>query len=126
MKRREFIGLAAAGAAGAIRTVTAVENVRDPLATLAAPRVLGVLRDQQLAQTLGRRYRALTPREDDARALTDVILADLDPNGATSLAAQLDERICDDFATGRTVTLDGWILSLTDARQCALFSLLSS
>jgi hypothetical protein len=126
MKRREFIGMAAAGAAGAIRTVTAVESVRDPYAKLAAPRVLGILRNHQLARELGMRYRATTPREDSARALADVILADLEPDRAKPLGTQLDERICQDFAAGRTVTLDGWILALTDARQCALYSLQSS
>jgi hypothetical protein len=29
-----------------------------------------------------------------------------------------------DFAEGRTVLLDGWVLSVTEARQCALYSLL--
>ena len=29
----------------------------------------------------------------------------------------------DDFDDGRTVVVDGWILSATEARQCALYSL---
>lgn len=126
MKRREFIGIAAAGAAGAIRTVAAVEGARDPFATLAQPRVLGVLRDRQLVHDLGERYRAMTPREDSARALGDALLADLETMGATTLDAQLDNQIVHDFAAGRTVTLNGWILALTEARQCALYSLRSS
>jgi hypothetical protein len=34
--------------------------------------------------------------------------------------------IHDDFEKGRTVVLNGWILSLTEARQCALFSLVTA
>jgi hypothetical protein len=30
-----------------------------------------------------------------------------------------------DFDTGRTVLVNGWVLSATEARQCALFSLLA-
>ena len=29
----------------------------------------------------------------------------------------------DDFAHGRTVVIEGWVLAVTEARQCALFSL---
>jgi hypothetical protein len=32
----------------------------------------------------------------------------------------------DDFASGRTVVVDGWVLSAIEARQCALFSLASA
>jgi len=30
-----------------------------------------------------------------------------------------------DFETGRTVLVNGWVLAATEARQCALFSLLA-
>jgi hypothetical protein len=33
--------------------------------------------------------------------------------------------IRDDFAAGRTVLVDGWVLSVTEARQAALYSLRS-
>jgi hypothetical protein len=42
---------------------------------------------------------------------------------AANLATTLDQQIKNDFITGNMVMVDGWILSVTEARQCALFSL---
>jgi len=36
--------------------------------------------------------------------------------------SHLEESIKNDFETGNTVIVDGWILSRTEARQCALLS----
>ena len=33
------------------------------------------------------------------------------------------DQVRDDFANGRTVLVNGWVLAVTEARQCALFSL---
>ena len=33
------------------------------------------------------------------------------------------EQVRRDFAEGRTVEVQGWVLSVTEARQCALYSL---
>jgi hypothetical protein len=46
--------------------------------------------------------------------------------GAGGEHARLDSRalVARDFADGHTVLVDGWVLSVTEARQCALFSLL--
>ena len=40
--------------------------------------------------------------------------------------AWIDDQVRDDFAAGRTVLVGGWVLSVTEARQCALFSLVSA
>ena len=39
---------------------------------------------------------------------------------------RLDQRVREDFEGGRTVRLDGWILSNTEARQTALYYILNS
>jgi len=36
----------------------------------------------------------------------------------------IGDQIRDDFGAGRTVVVDGWLLSVTEARQCALYSTL--
>ena len=38
------------------------------------------------------------------------------------LEALLNQKIQQDFEAGRTVVVNGWVLSQTEARQCALFS----
>jgi hypothetical protein len=37
-----------------------------------------------------------------------------------SLLQRLDAQVRDDFASGTTIALDGWVLSRTEARLCAL------
>jgi hypothetical protein len=127
MKRREFIGIAAASAACAVCPVAVRGRDFDSLSILARPRVLGVLRDEQLLHVLGARYREMTPHERGASALVQAIMKDIDSKAATdplvSLEVRMSEQVRRDFSAGRTVTLNGWILSVTEARQCALHSL---
>jgi hypothetical protein len=125
MKRREFIGMAAAGAASVVWTATVGATDLNPLDVLATPHVLGVLRDRQLVHELGQQYRSITPHEDSERALTEAIMGDLDAEAGIPLDARIVQRVAADFSAGLTVTLNGWVLSITEARQCALFSLRS-
>jgi nitrogen fixation protein len=41
----------------------------------------------------------------------------------TRLPKLLEEKIRDDYAGGRIVIIKGWVLSITEARQSALYSL---
>ncbi len=130
MKRREFIGIAAAGAAGVVLP-TSVRADASIAATLSRPRLLAILHDERLVRELGWRYRDTAAGEDNAEVLTATILSEVnvDPHATvspvadgSSLRRQVNDLV--HRAAGRTVVLDGWILSITEARQCALFSLL--
>ncbi len=123
MKRREFIGMTAAGAAGLVWPGTASGSASLAPAALTSPHLLTILRDERLVRDLGRRYRASVPSENDARVLEQAILADMATADPHALTDRIDAQVLHDFSTGRTVTVDGWILSLTEARQCALYSL---
>lgn len=125
MDRRHFIASAAAGALGlglpgaAWRTAPS-ENLQ----TLARPALLDMLGERRV-RDLGIRYRAMYPAACDADSLCAVIL-DSDrpaPADAPATRAYLNATIRDDFAAGRTMILKGWVLSITEVRQCALFSL---
>jgi hypothetical protein len=65
----------------------------------------------------------MAPEENNARVLADVILAPQPGTVPAALSARLDQQVQDDFARGRTVNVNGWILSVTEARQCALYSM---
>jgi hypothetical protein len=97
----------------------------------AALRLAGVLRHPDGAALLGRLYLAGHPQEADAARLATLIAAALDPaltpvSAATdtALRAGLEERIRTDFTRGEMVAVGGWLLSVTEARLCALVSLL--
>lgn len=93
----------------------------------AASRLRALAQPAQSARALGRAYLAGCPAEASTRVLVDLVLSSL---GLTERAlAELDEqrlharlrlRIRDDFAAGRTASVDGWILSRIEARLMAL------
>lgn len=118
MKRREFIELVAVGAAGVMLPATA-----SFLPASAHPRLLDILHDEELVRDIGWRYREMAPGENDPRVLTDAILGGRQGTISVALSARRDEQVKSDFTAGRTVKVNGWILSVTEARQCALYSM---
>jgi nitroreductase len=134
LTRGRFLGalLAAAlvPAAGALRPWR-VLVAREPRAVAA--RLAHVLRDHAAARAIGAEYVSTRPREASAAALVAAVAAGVAGGRRTletvsdgELRALLEQRTSGDFAEGRTVTLRGWILSETEARLCALASLLGS
>jgi hypothetical protein len=85
----------------------------DPRAkALETPDFLSHICDTPTIRQLGAAYRAQTPAE----ATQETLITLLQP-GITA------QTIRSDYANGNIVTLRGWVLSRTEARQCALFSL---
>jgi hypothetical protein len=82
---------------------------------MAHPDLLSVLGPGPV-RDIGVEYRRLVPAENDPLCLRAAILA------SRMSIARVVRR---DFTTGRTVLVNGWVLSATEARQCALFSLLA-
>jgi hypothetical protein len=74
-------------------------------------------------RALGTHYRASTPSENSADSIRAAISSGHRLRIPSLGIGTLDDQIRDDFANGRTVVVDGWVLSLTEARQAALFSL---
>lgn len=89
---------------------------------LTQSELLVILGDPERVCELGRCYRSAVPTERTREALNAALHEDC-PAGSPA-HRHLQERIREDFATGRTIQLDGWVLSVTEARQCALYSLL--
>jgi hypothetical protein len=96
-----------------------------------ARRLAGMLRHPDSAAWLGRLYLDGKPREADAALLVTLIgaargptLPAISPTTGEALRASLEARIRNDFVYGNMVAVDGWLLSLTEARLCALVSLL--
>jgi len=113
MDRRQFLRVTAAGAVTSLSVPVVGAGARRAddrtLRALAYPELLGVLGAERV-RAIGVSYREATPAERN----TDALRAAIDP---AALVAR-------DFADERTVLVDGWVLSITEARQCALFSLL--
>ena len=129
MDRRQFLRVTAIGAVTGLSVPVVGAAARGAgdrtLRALAYPDLLAVLGAERV-HAIGVSYREATPAERDADALRTAIAIARTPEGAGGEHARLDSRalVARDFADERTVLVDGWVLSVTEARQCALFSLL--
>jgi hypothetical protein len=123
MDRRTFVRLTGAATVG-IATASCKAATGFDERSLAQPEILSVLGGGAV-RTIGSRYRAMPGAERDAAGLRDAILTSrpLSARLTGAAAPTLSELVREDFAHGRTVVVDGWILSVTEARQCALYSL---
>ena len=118
LDRRQFLSAAAAGAALTLSSWPGVDP--DPSSDthgLARPELLIAL-DPATVCEIGEAYRALVPAECDRTSLETALRGEF---GAAHRSAEKAVRA--DFAAGRVILVRDWLLSVTEARQCALFSL---
>jgi len=70
-------------------------------------------------EAVGEAYLTAVPAERDEAVLRATLGPAVGTDPAAALA-RLAPVIAEDFAAGRTVVLDGWVLSLTEARVAGL------
>ncbi|HCL84855.1 MAG TPA: hypothetical protein DIC22_12820 [Chitinophagaceae bacterium] len=127
MQRRKFIQLAAMGSAAVGMTGTGCHN-RHPAfySILDKPGALSQICDLQTVREIGKAYRLQAPSESDAGRLVALLSSDSAGNPIPSASDNafvqglIRQKIGRDFETGNTVIVKGWILAVTEARQCAL------
>jgi hypothetical protein len=93
--------------------------------TLCHPSLVEMLGPERV-RTIGAHYRARVPTENSVSALRAAISEQGSRLHLPWLQKSIDDTVHEDFASGRTVVVDGWVLAVTEARQCALFSLASA
>ena len=120
LDRRQF--LSAAAAVGALiltpRAAIHSEGARDPRERIHPELLLAL--GPVAVREIGDAYRALVPAESDQSALETALRAELGAHSST------EDPVRADFAAGRMIVVRDWLLSVTEARQCALFSLRSA
>jgi nitrogen fixation protein len=95
----------------------------------AQPFFFSHLVDAGTIMETGHAYRMKNQREDDENRLKELLLSNSalsDDNDSKAIRIMLVQKVNNDFKTGRIAVVNGWILALTEARQCALFSILQS
>jgi hypothetical protein len=95
---------------------------------LAYPETLMNFLDERMIVAIGDSYRQAHAGESRAEDLESLIMHDASSPESKSSNEKvrrklLQNKIRDDFAHGRLLQVDGWLLSKTEARQCALFSI---
>lgn len=101
-----------------------------PRPAVAARTPIGWLwSNRSSARLVGARYLAQAPEDRELAWLLVRLLGDPDTictRAPEALRCDLARKRESEFARGDTVILDGWILSRTEARLCALVALLDS
>ena len=127
MQRRQFLHLTAMS--GAVILVTGLScKERHPVSydILGKPEALAQICDLKTLKEIGMAYRAQTSSETDEDKLATLLLTDSAGNPVSSASDRsfiqnlLTNKINRDFEKGNIVIVKDWILSVTEARQCAL------
>jgi hypothetical protein len=129
MKRKDFILLSFYSVVGVsipflgCNTGSAVANK-----SWVAPGLLSHICDVKTLKEIGTDYRKKYSGENNEEKLAGLLLTDSD-HTAIPISTEdgvihslLEKKIKKDFEVGNTVVIKGWILSKTEAQQCALFS----
>lgn len=127
MQRRQFLQLTAIG--GTVILVTGIScDLRHQASydKLDKPEALAQICDLKTLKEIGMAYRAQAISEADADKLASLLLTDSAGNPVSSasdysyIQSLMSRKTIGDFETGNIVIVNGWILSVTEARQCAL------
>jgi hypothetical protein len=129
MKRRNFIQLSAfATAAISIPLLHGCNPSATEQAT-AQPVFLSRLFDENTIKDAGKAYLKNIAAENDKHKLVELLSGNSDianSKDEKAIHQYLNKKIQHDFETGNTVMVNGWVLAVTEARQCALFSLIKN
>jgi hypothetical protein len=92
--------------------------------SILAARLRALVPHAAAAAVLGAAYLERVPSEASTDTLVAAILPDRSADRARTLGDGLrdtvGQRVRDDFATGRTLVLRGWVVSVTEGRLAAL------
>ena len=130
MQRRQFLQLSAMG--GTVFLVTGIScNRRHPVSydILGKPEALAQICDLKTLKEIGMAYHTQAGSETDADKLAALLLTDSAGNPVSSASDHsviqnlISKKIEHDFETGNIVIIKDWILSVTEARQCAFLFL---
>lgn len=129
MKRKNFLLITAAALTVATIPVYRYYKKRsryyNPLIT---PEDLSRFCDEKVIREIGMIYRDMAPAENQKKKLTDLLLTGDDgkvtgTSDDLAVFELLEKKIQKDFNEYHLQVIKGWVISTTEARQCALFSL---
>jgi hypothetical protein len=126
MERRYFLTSITAGSAMLLLPVGVVSCASKGMELqLAVPRSLMPICNSETLLEIGRVYLKMFPEENEIEVLSALISRELSIN-SNKFFEDLAAKITEEFKNRQFVEVGGWLLSRTEARQCALYSLLNS
>lgn len=131
MKRRRFIALSALGTA--TLTVPFLNCTdRDPELDeiLSIPDMMSHLTDSKTITEIGKAYGTKMQNEYTIKKIEGLLVSNVEgrtvsvKTSPANIHSFIAKKIHEDFESGKIIILNGWVLSVTEARQSALFSLI--
>ncbi|TSD67284.1 hypothetical protein FFF34_007775 [Inquilinus sp. KBS0705] len=126
MERRLFIKLSAFTAAALTLPLAQGCSNGSMETAVAQPFLFSQIVDVKTINEAGLAYRANHISEDNKEILTQLLLGEHKGLGKEAIQTKLDKQVTADFRQGKTIVLKGWVMSITEARQCALYSIIKS
>jgi hypothetical protein len=124
MKRKSFLIISGIGLITLCGPVYfGIRGYRNKKYVLSQPESLVSFCDDLSLRQMGEKYLELYPEEQNSNLLIG-LLDCKEYSQENHLRKQLQKNIRRDFESNLTLLLNGWVVSRTEARQCALFSLM--
>ena len=128
MKRRNFIITASTVAIAIPAAYYIKKHYWKSSEAIFIPLVLSSFCDAKTLAEIGIEYRKRVPAENEQQKLKELILTDnsgkkLTTSDRSDIESFINKKNQEDFSSYNTLIIKGWIISVTEARQCALFSL---
>jgi hypothetical protein len=130
MKRRTFIytGVAVAAGIGLSDLFLLSNESKWKRQPFIYPFVLSNILDDASLRVIGDSYRVMSPDENSKEKLLKAITSGMHTiqSRTTDLANQameIEENVEMDFRSDKFLVIKGWVISETEARQCALLSM---
>jgi len=130
MKRRTFILTLVAAASGIVLTVfySRKDDSKRRKLSIIDPMILSSFCDEQTLRDIGQSYRDTNPDENSRDKLMRFLTKGLNNGDKSSIndseaINELELRIENEFKETDPLIIKGWVVSKTEARQCALLSL---
>jgi hypothetical protein len=131
VKRRNLLKLLTCFSLGTIATPWVKNQLNpqpeNPLEAAVEAELLSVFSSLKSAKFIGEKYLKTANRTFDRHQFLAELCTHCQPNGSApsieQLRSGLRSRQQQDFAEGRIVELDGWMLSETEVKLCALAAL---
>ena len=128
MNRRVFVKLGILGA-GALTIPLIHCRSNDAYSiSLMQPAFLSQICEEKVIQEIGLALRSLKPELRKKETVVRTLMTTLDGKkidakiSSDELEKIIEQKIQSDFKNSKTIILKGWVLSETEAYQCALFS----
>jgi hypothetical protein len=125
MKRHQFLLISGFGLLAIGLPISELfRGERNIKIILSRPETLLPFCDTESILRIGAEYLSVMPEERNKLVLIDNLNLDVFQDFG-SLKSRLMNQIENDFVNNLVWTLNGWVISATEARQCALFYILN-